>query len=233
MTKTITIIVLIIVIALLLLFVLDPKGIVSKQLEKYLPDEQVEQVHQDSILIARADIIMIKRREGELIAKGKEDSVRYAKREKIFNKKIAGYENKLKAINFDVVTSDELDSIRNIVYPPGDSAYIVLGPDPLYAMPISQARDAMEAKAREPFYDSINTVQATEIDSLKEQNVDQKEACQDQLDQAHAAEDQQAVIARNLQAIIDDNAKKEKRRKPWRVVKDVLIAAVAFFAGKA
>lgn len=235
MIKNIAIIILIIVIGLLAFYLIDPGGRASKFVDKYFPIQpaESEQVHQDSILIARADIIKIKRREGELIAQHKADSLKMLDQKKVYHRTVAKYEKKLAAINFiDIKTSDELDSIRNVVYPPGDSAYIVAGPDPLYAMPFSQARDAMEAKAREPFYDSINTLQAERIDTLEAQAIDQNNKCNERIGEAEKKYLDEQIVTRNQAAIMEQREKKEKKRKVLGWFKDAGIALVAFFAGK-
>jgi hypothetical protein len=234
--KNIIIAILIIVIGLLAFYLIDPGGIASKFVDKYFPYQppETEKVHSDSILIARTDIILIKRREAELIAQHKADSIKMADQKKIFHRTVAGYEKKLAAVNFvNIKTSDELDSIRNMVYPPGDSAFIVAGPDPLYTMPFSQARDAMEAKAREPFYDSINGLQAARIDTLEAQAIEQATKCDERIGEAEKKYLDEQIVTRNQAAIMEQREKKEKKRKVGRVLKDVAIAVVAFFAGKA
>jgi hypothetical protein len=224
MNKNILIMGLIVVIAILL-FLMDPRG------NKTYSDPDVQR-YESVIGNSQLDIINIVNKQAELIKKAKDDSIRFADERVKYKREIARYKKKLASINYDVATSDELDSIRLSIYKPGDSTYIVAGPDPLYSMPISQARDALEAKAREPMYDSINTLQASRIDSLETQAIASEELYKETLKQVEQKFDASQNINSNLQLINDHFRKKEKKQvfKDWG--NRLIGAGLGFAAGK-
>jgi len=226
MKQNITIAVLIAII-LLLIFYIDPlNGAFDKD------DEVDNQQHVQQIDKAQIDIINILKREMQLIKKIKDDSIRHAKEKAAFRQQIARYKRKIAEIHYDTATSEELDSIRLSIYKPGDSTYIVAGPDPLYSMPISQARDALEAKAREPLYDSINALQDLRIDSLESQGIAREELFKAQLNEMNLRFEASKTINDHLQAMNENYRKKEKRQAKKKWVDRAVGALFGFAAGK-
>lgn len=205
MKNTIIGVLIVAIIALVLLT--DLGGLITRAIDRFSPPSI--QMHEDSIKIAKKEIFEILNREAALIKQARADSVRFAQEKRTYRNLISRYKKQMAAINFDTATSPELDSIRALIY--SDSAYIVAGPDPLYSFPISQARDALEAKAREIIKDSVIEAQAARIEAVEAEKLQSEDLFKKQITEANLKFDVSESANKHLQAVNDHMARRQRK----------------------
>jgi hypothetical protein len=155
------------------------------------------------------------------------DSVRHAQEKKAFKSTIKRLESKLAGINYTTASVPELDSIRRVIY--GDS---ISFSDTLYAMPIDQARDVMEAKAGEYLKDSLISEYATRVDSLERQSQASEEKFKAEILVNHDIRARQSEIEKHLEAVGDEYKREIRKQKRMRWIDRIVGGAVGFGIGR-
>lgn len=199
-----------------------------------LPTSEVK-TNEDQITVRQHEIIELMHRESALIEQRKSDSVRHASERKSFIRQIKRYKDQLAAVNFDKMNSAELDSIRHGIYYDGDSLkseYQVSGYDSLYAMPISQARDALEAKARESVKDSVIIAQGARIDGLEAEVRSTEESFKKQILLKDDAMKKQQEISGHMEALKDHYKTESKKQKGLRWLDRIGAGLAGFGLGR-
>lgn len=182
----------------------------------------------DSITVAKNDIDWIKAERAVLRERIKADSIFGVEKDLAHEKQVAALERRIRAINRQHATPGVLDSIRLALYPDGTDI------DSAYVMPLSAARECLQAAERLPLTMAL-------VDTLKGRIVDLKaEKAMDRalfasLDSSQVAEiGKNQVIIRNLGEMLSDCEGKKKRFWPrvWATVKDVAKVGAGFVLGR-
>jgi hypothetical protein len=192
-----------------------------------LSDDSAEiKVHQDSVIIAKGDIVGIQARERALIDLIKRsDEIEAAARKK-FERRIAVLNAKIQATTKETkwATVVELDSLREGIYgKPGN--------DTLYAMPLDHARDLLITKAIQPMNDSLYSEQVIRNEALEAEKNRVERDCDAQLALKDTIHVKDQVIIRNLEAENEKRKNRAKKEKFWDGVKRWGERVAIFFGG--
>lgn len=192
-----------------------------------LSDESAEiKVHQDSVIIAKGDIVGIQAREKALIDLIKRsDEIEAAARKK-YEHRIAVLNAKIQATTKETkwATVAELDSLREGIY--GKE-----GNDTLYAMPLDHARDLLITKAIQPMNDSLYSEQVARVEELEGEKKRTEAECGAQLALKDTIHQKDQVIIRNLEGENQKRKNREKRDRLWDKVKKWGERVGIFFVG--
>lgn len=192
-----------------------------------LSDESAEiKVHQDSVIIAKGDIVGIQAREKALIDQVKRTEEKEAAARKKFERRIAVLNAKIQATTKETkwATVAELDSLRIGIYGKAEN-------DTLYAMPLDHARDLLITKAIQPMNDSLYSEQVARVEELEAEKKQAKVDCGAQLALKDTIHQKDQVIIRNLEGENQKRKNREKRDRLWDKVKKWGERAAIFFGG--
>lgn len=225
--KNIIIVVLILLILISGLFSWDPAyQLISKYFNGGVDPYKI---HTDSILVAKKDIETLKRKDLEIVAQMNRDSIKRHQEKEASLRVIRQLKKKASDINFTVTTSAELDSIRKFIWRSSD----VVWDDTMYTIPIDQARDALEAKAREPFKDSTINALEYRVWNLEGDLIIQEAAFKKRIVGFTGITDKKDVQIRNLEAINKKQSDEHKAQKLKGILKGVAGMVIGFGIGKA
>lgn len=202
----------IIVILIVLLLI---SGLLSWQpaynlINRYTRGVQPYKVHVDSILVAKKDILELKKKDLAIIAQMMQDSIDRAGERVAYKKEIVRLKRNTARVDFSQSTSTELDSIRGVLFHgPASDTFVI--------MPIDQAREALAAKAREPFKDSAINAMDMRVWKLEGDLINQEERFKERIVGFQGQHKQKDIQIRNLEAINQkqDEDYKAEKLKGW------------------
>lgn len=220
MNKNIIIVVLILAVLALLYFI-DPADTLHK------PDTFV-QAHNDSAAVIKTKLAEVEAREAQLAEEIREAKTREEGAKKRYERKIAVLQAKIQAVVAETRKADvaELDSIRNTIF--GAEA-----DEPLYAMPLSQARELLALGAVRGFNDSLLNNTQNRVAELEGTLVAQEARFTAQVLNLKDQVSKHDELNQHYQAVNEYYRKDEKKHRLPRILKDAGIAGVSFLAGRA
>lgn len=152
-----------------------------------------------------------------VVEKKKQDSIASVKTVIAYQKQVQVLKKKLASINFSSYSEKRLDSLVARTNAPNDT---------MYCMPVTVARQSLEAKEKLPVLDSLHALDTRRINQLGvekfEADVDCKTIIDDKNKELAAITEQKAIVADQNKELVKDN-KRERRKKIPTLIAAILI----------
>jgi hypothetical protein len=189
-------------------------------------DAAIEPVR-ELVAIRKGEIFDLIGKERALLNQMRSDSIKAARETKALKSEIKRLRRELAKVDFETASAPELDSIRETIYGP-DS----LANDTLYALPIDQAREALESAAREPQRDSVDSAQNYLIDKLERDAARVDTDFKKRIETWTAAVQKGEELNAYHESIADHYRKQTRKQKKLRWVDRLFGGLIGFGAGK-
>ncbi len=184
----------------------------------------VPQVKIDSVIIRDTSILAIVEKQKDIIDQLRSDSISSAKELDKFKKTVARLKKEKAGITLQAAEAPDLDSVVVVLFPDASG--------PSYCMPLSAAREVIEAAAKEPINEGLIVVLESRVDSVQAEKERQWEAFNKVLDLSDEKYKMEKENRIHFEGVADHFKKESRRQKRLRWVDKAASFLIGFGAGK-